>query len=280
MKKSNMILVFLSLTASLHVWSKEKSNRQTENHSNVVEKNNNEQPTPTRQAGIFKQTNKTESNTSVATHEEESFQKLFRVINLNTIDSLSCITVSDEKGNTHLELSYPSKKFKGNGTFYKIENPQWKNEFKKEEIYAQSLEESRSKVLESFDKISDNLRTDTSSVNMRIKYNGRDAGDSSLSALSAFDYERRQGPTISQYYRKNIDRIGSPRRVSMNDTDINNICNVLEKWNKQEKTIYNLKFETGSERDIFKNLSFSSVKQDFPAPSKQAQPSAPKKTKK
>jgi hypothetical protein len=282
MKTSTMIIVFSSLTSSLPVWSKEKSNRQTEkvNHETVVQKNDSEQPTPARQGGVFTQTNKTVNNTSVTAQEEESFQKLFRAINLNSIDSLTCLTVSDEKGNTHLELSYPSKKLQGNGTFYKIQNPQWKEVFNKGEIFGQTLEERRSKVLDGFDKVADNSRTDKAIVNMRIKYNGRDAGDSSISAIAAFDYERRESPMVSQYYRKDIDRIGSPARVSLKDNDINNICNVLEKWNNQEKTIYNLKFETGRERDIFNNLSFSSVKQDVPSPSKQAQPPAPKKTKK
>ena len=231
-----------------------------------------------------------EEKVKLDSSDEKSFQNFFKATQGYSPKSITCESVDEGNGKTHLELSFPSKKFNGNGTFYAIDAAQWKDEFNKGEIIGSSLQERREKVLHSFNSVKDSTKTATPSITVKIKYNGDAKGNSTLTSFSKLDYERRDGSAVSsQYYRQGKDAIGSPLPVSLSQKDIENICKALQRFkdsSSQTKnaesnsaTIYNVDFLGPKGEEFFSEMKFSTQQTNETIQASKQLP-APKKTKK
>jgi hypothetical protein len=231
-----------------------------------------------------------EERVKIDSSEEISFQNFFKATQGYSPKSITCESVDEGNGKTHLELSFPSKKLGGNGTFYAIDAAQWKDEFNKGEIIGSSLQERREKVLHSFNSVKDSTKTATPGIIVKIKYNGDTKGNSTLTPFSKLDYERRDGSVVSsQYYRQGKDAIGSPLPISLSQKDIENICKALQRFkdsSSQTKnaesnsaSIYNVDFSGPKGEEFFSEMKFSTQQTNETVQAAKQLP-APKKTKK
>jgi len=271
MKKQKILLSSFLLAISLQ--ANNKSNNQGHNSSVVKEfgvddqKFLNENSTRPLASFTLKEGRK-EEEIIIESSAEQSFQNFFKATQGYSPKSISCESVNEGNGKTHLELSFPSKKLIGNGTFYTIEAAQWKEEFSKGEIIGNSLKQRREKVLHSFNSVADITKTDTPSVTVKIKYNGDAKGNSTLTPFAKLDYERRDRSSVtSQYYRQGKDAIGSPQPVSLSQKDINNICTALQRFKDKAShnqnnesnsaSIYNVDFSGPKGEEFFSEMKFS-----------------------
>lgn len=233
---------------------------------------------------------KKEQKVKIDSFEEISFQNFFKATQGYSPKSITCESVDEGNGKSHLELSFPSKKLVGNGTFYAIDAAKWKDEFSKGEIFGSTLQVRREKVLHSFDSVKDSTKTATPGIIVKIKYNGDAKGNSTLTPFSKLDYERRDGSVVSsQYYRQGKDAIGSPLPVSLSQKDIENICKALQRFkdsSSQTKnaesnsaSIYNVDFSGPKGEEFFSEMKFSTQQTNETVQGANQLP-APKKTKK
>ena len=237
-----------------------------------VNQNNEKSPTRVRASFFLKNQNKAQP-LSIDSKAEQSFQKLFQAIQLKSLESLSCQAVDDGNGKTHLELSYPAKKNRGNGTFYKINGAQWKEDFSQGEIFGDAATR-RAKVLSSFSSVEDKLRTDTPDVIMKIKARDQKT-DSTLTSIATQNFERRNNRGDSaQYYRANKDAIGSPLYVAFSAEDMQNVCNAIQGFKdiktnagnaeSNSGTLYNVKVDSTKDNDAFSKIEFSTLSNKTP----------------
>ena len=221
---------------------------------------------------VLKNQNKAQP-VSIDSKAEQSFQKLFQAIKLKSLESLSCQAVDDGNGKTHLELSYPAKKNRGNGTFYKINGAQWKEDSSQGEIFGDAATR-RGKVLSSFSSVEDKSRTDTPDVIMKIKARDQKT-DSTLTSIATHNFERRNNRGDSaQYYRANKDAIGSPLYITFSAEDMQNVCNAIQGFKDKKTnagnsesnsgTLYNVKVESTKDNDAFSKIEFSTLSNKTP----------------
>ena len=260
-------LLAISLQAKDNPTNQEHTSSALKQFGDDDKKFLNENPTRPLASFTLKEGRK-EEKIFIESFEEQSFQNFFKATQRYSPKSISCEPVDEGNGKTHLELSFPSKKLIGNGTFYTIEAAQWKEEFNKGEIIGSSLQQRREKVLHSFNPVADTTKTDTPSVNVKIKYNGDAKGNSTLTPFAKLDYERRDRSTLtSQYYRQGKDAIGSPQPVSLTQKDIKNICTALQRFKDKASqnqntesnsaSIYNVDFSGPKGEEFFSEMKFS-----------------------
>jgi len=271
MKQLNTLLSLFLIALSFQSFA--GSDEQTHG----VNQNNEESPTRAMASFVLKNQSK-EQTLSIDSKSEQSFQKLFKAINIQSLkdqslESLSCQAVDDGNGKTHLELSYPGKKNRGNGTFYKINGAQWKEDFSQGEIFGDAATR-RAKVLSSFSSVEDKSRTDTPDVFMKIKARDQKT-DSTLTSITTHNFERRNNRGDSaQYYRANKDAIGSPLYVAFSAEDMQNVCNAIHGFKdiktnagnaeSNSGTLYNVKVDSTKGNDAFSKIEFSTLSNKTP----------------
>lgn len=199
-----------------------------ENHSKIFLGDNPKGEAVTRQRAeltLRLKASKKDYGLAMETSFEMALQDIFAPFD-KEVKNVSCVPSDTHEG--EYTIQYPSNKPAGNGTFYPIKDVVWKNDFV-QQVYANATKDlvnTRKIVFES-GEVSDRERTTEPKITTKIEGNLR-SGTSTIHPVAALDYEGRLNGGTLRYYRKEIDRIGSPMQSNIKPESIKAFCEGLK----------------------------------------------------